>query len=408
MEAITKHNYEAFYLDYLEGNLNEIETAELFRFLDAHPDIKVELEDEDDLLSFQLHPESTAIDDKEDLKYFECQPDEVCLNNYQDWLVAKVEGDLSPEAIQKLDQFIADNDLAYEEKATFAAVLKPNEAEQFGLLDQLKQPLVAGNALAPLSLTTVDDWLVAQQEGLLNEVEQNALNAFVRDEQLEHEAKAMMMAVLKPNMNESFGDRSSLIKKPSAKLIPLFTRIISIAAVLTILFMAVNWQGGGEDARYISRQSDVIFIEPEHLDDDESILDLIKKSTEAPINDQPTKPKVKDNPIPKASFVAEEVVIPKVDTNQVTPQRVNQSEKEKVKVIKNQETIKPERNDLALSEPVAPKRPIRLKDKYKPITNTINNHTNLDVTYQQTDQSSEVEVTRFKIGRFSYERKRRR
>ena len=34
MEKITTYNYEAFYLDYLEGNLNENEQVMLFDFLD--------------------------------------------------------------------------------------------------------------------------------------------------------------------------------------------------------------------------------------------------------------------------------------------------------------------------------------------------------------------------------------
>ena len=44
MEQLNIHNYEAFYLDFLEGNLNEEETSQLFCFLDENPSLKIEVE----------------------------------------------------------------------------------------------------------------------------------------------------------------------------------------------------------------------------------------------------------------------------------------------------------------------------------------------------------------------------
>jgi hypothetical protein len=42
MERISIFNYEAFYLDYLEGRLNQEDSALLLLFLESHPELIVE------------------------------------------------------------------------------------------------------------------------------------------------------------------------------------------------------------------------------------------------------------------------------------------------------------------------------------------------------------------------------
>ena len=43
MSEINLHNYEAFFLDYLEGNLNEADQMALNDFLSKNPELKAEL-----------------------------------------------------------------------------------------------------------------------------------------------------------------------------------------------------------------------------------------------------------------------------------------------------------------------------------------------------------------------------
>ena len=45
MERISIFNYEAFYLDFLEGNLNEADTLVLMNFLEENPELKVDMDD---------------------------------------------------------------------------------------------------------------------------------------------------------------------------------------------------------------------------------------------------------------------------------------------------------------------------------------------------------------------------
>ena len=42
---IDKNNYEAFFLDYHEGNLSPQEVADLYLFLSQYPELKKEFED---------------------------------------------------------------------------------------------------------------------------------------------------------------------------------------------------------------------------------------------------------------------------------------------------------------------------------------------------------------------------
>ena len=44
MEKISIFNYEAYYLDLLEGNLSEEDTALLLDFLEQHPHLKLDHE----------------------------------------------------------------------------------------------------------------------------------------------------------------------------------------------------------------------------------------------------------------------------------------------------------------------------------------------------------------------------
>ncbi len=44
MNRITKHNYESYYLDYLEGNLKAEDVAALLLFLEQHPGLKCEFD----------------------------------------------------------------------------------------------------------------------------------------------------------------------------------------------------------------------------------------------------------------------------------------------------------------------------------------------------------------------------
>jgi hypothetical protein len=103
MEQLNRHNYEVFYLDFLEGNLNEEGTAQLLRFLDENPDLK--LEDE----NFEIIGTSIIqLDDsfKNDLKQLDFELDEVNQTTINSFLIAQFEHLLSTKKEKEVEAFL--------------------------------------------------------------------------------------------------------------------------------------------------------------------------------------------------------------------------------------------------------------------------------------------------------------
>lgn len=107
MSLITKNNYEAFLLDYVEGNLSPEHTAELMLFFENNPELKEDLE-EFDLLTLEVP--KTNLENKEALKIDE---DIITALTFDDFAIAEIE-DLNSK----------------EQSAAFAAFLKENPTQQ--------------------------------------------------------------------------------------------------------------------------------------------------------------------------------------------------------------------------------------------------------------------------------------
>jgi hypothetical protein len=137
MERISIFNYEAFYLDFLEGNLNEEDTALLFDFLEAHPELKLE---DDSLLV--LNTEQPVLEDtfKASLKQISFVEDKITAANAEQFMIAETEGLLSTEKIQELDSFIgADSSLRNTRNSYRSAHLKPDYRVVYSDKNSLKK-----------------------------------------------------------------------------------------------------------------------------------------------------------------------------------------------------------------------------------------------------------------------------
>lgn len=98
---INSENYEAFYLDYLEGNLQEDDVLDLFSFLNENPDLKVD--NEWPLL--ESNAVSLDVDFKNLLKA-DVLSEAISLNNIEFFLVAQKENQLNAQQLALLDQFL--------------------------------------------------------------------------------------------------------------------------------------------------------------------------------------------------------------------------------------------------------------------------------------------------------------
>ncbi|MGI8892602.1 MAG: hypothetical protein ACR2GN_03990, partial [Bacteroidia bacterium] len=132
MEKINKENYEAFFLDYYEGNLNRQKSEELFQFLELNPDLKTEFSAFE---NFSLEKEEIFFDDKNSL----IKP-EVNHFNYQNYLIAETEGDLNENEARALDNFIKLHPEYNKEKEIYRKLKStPDESVYFELQEKIKK-----------------------------------------------------------------------------------------------------------------------------------------------------------------------------------------------------------------------------------------------------------------------------
>ncbi len=100
------HNYEAFFLDFVEGRLDDASTLEMLAFLRKHPDLKAELESFSDI---RLESSDVIFKEKNQLRKFDFQNSHVTLNNFEDYCIAHYERLLSSTESEKLFNFLALN-----------------------------------------------------------------------------------------------------------------------------------------------------------------------------------------------------------------------------------------------------------------------------------------------------------
>jgi len=106
MVQINYHNYEEFFILYVDNELGMDERRMVEDFVQLHPDLKEELAL---LQEFKFIPEeSVAYPAKEEL----LQPskkDNIHLDNYEEWFVLYIDEELTPEQKTETEQFILNN-----------------------------------------------------------------------------------------------------------------------------------------------------------------------------------------------------------------------------------------------------------------------------------------------------------
>ncbi|MEY3438899.1 MAG: hypothetical protein RL265_1484 [Bacteroidota bacterium] len=106
MSKINLSNYEAFYLDFLEGNLGEDDTVLLHNFLESHPQLQVEKEK---FVSIDPGISTLELSFKSHLKTITFNETKITSENAEQFLIAAVEGLLSERKEKALRQFISAN-----------------------------------------------------------------------------------------------------------------------------------------------------------------------------------------------------------------------------------------------------------------------------------------------------------
>jgi hypothetical protein len=104
MNAITRHNYEEYFILYLDNELNAEDRRNVEAFVQLHPDLQDELEL---LLQSKLEPDtSISYSGKEEL-LFGNNGNDINLSNYDEWLTLYVDNELQPEQRTAVEQLAA-------------------------------------------------------------------------------------------------------------------------------------------------------------------------------------------------------------------------------------------------------------------------------------------------------------
>jgi hypothetical protein len=154
--SINRHNYEAWFLDYSEGTLSAEQVAELFLFLEQHPELKAELEAFENI---SLNDETYSFDEKQHLQKIEMSDEQ-----FEENCIADVEGIIPADEKEKLLQFTRQQKQKAHEYALFQKTRLPEE--EF-LFDE-KGFVLKDQSFVHTNTSHRDLMLVAYTEGWLS------------------------------------------------------------------------------------------------------------------------------------------------------------------------------------------------------------------------------------------------
>ena len=139
MKTIDKNNYEAYYLDFLEGRLNAQNTILLMTFLDQFPELRIDNE------LVTLEQKSIFLDEsyKQSLKQVLFEEELVTKSTINSFLIAQTENILSETKIREVELFIGHNpDYLIEQRLFQASHLKVNKEDVYKEKSSLKKTSV--------------------------------------------------------------------------------------------------------------------------------------------------------------------------------------------------------------------------------------------------------------------------
>ena len=136
---IDRNNYEACLLDYMEGTLDGKGRGALALFFRQNPDLRVDL---DGYESAHLMPDNNLVyEEKQLLKKLEVRRfGSIHQENYEEWIIAFLEGYLSPDGQNEFDGFVKLNPIVQQEIAAFKSTfLVPDQSVIYQAKEGLKK-----------------------------------------------------------------------------------------------------------------------------------------------------------------------------------------------------------------------------------------------------------------------------
>lgn len=139
---VSKENYEAYLLDYIEGNLSQTEIDMLLLFLDKNPTLKDELEGFEDIVLSPTQSNFNSLN----LNQVDTINDIITTNNFETFAISHLENDLSEKKENELLAVINSDKLL---KGQYLLILKTKLKADDSIVYQNKSSLKKAIPLFP-------------------------------------------------------------------------------------------------------------------------------------------------------------------------------------------------------------------------------------------------------------------
>ncbi|HPH82715.1 MAG TPA: hypothetical protein PL185_09075 [Flavobacteriales bacterium] len=226
MKKIDFTNYEAWLLDYAEGNLSAENTAELLLFLEQHPELKIDVEG---LMEFTLPAEEPV---KVDFKSSLLKDEADVKEHFEHLCLAYYDKSISSEEKNELDFILQQKPHWEKEFKAFGFTYFQSEPEiEFAAKASLKKQFQLEGSF--------DDQAVKAIEGLLSEDDRRAFEQSMEGDASKLYAwKAFQRTVLVKE-NLEFPAKDQLYQQVGGgRVMPIWTRWVAAAASIALLIGA--------------------------------------------------------------------------------------------------------------------------------------------------------------------------
>lgn len=233
---ISKNNYEAFFLDYHEGNLSAEEVAALLLFVEQHPELKQEFEEfENIVLDTDITPSFYA--DKSSLKKG------ISELNKEGYFINYIENTLNDTEQKLMADFLIQQPAAVSELEEYKkTIVKADNTITFENKSRLKKSVITttqtGNELI---LSEEDYLLIASTENILTKEKAEAANELLKTVEAQRLLKFYQQTKLKADKSIVFENKKAL-KRGNRKVIPFsyYAVAASIALLIGFFFIFKN------------------------------------------------------------------------------------------------------------------------------------------------------------------------
>jgi hypothetical protein len=235
---INRDNYEAYFLDYFEGQLSPEMVQEVLLFVELNPDLKniftdfeaVTLTSEDDIV----------FENKAGLKKNQVfATSQINDSNYEEFLIGETEGLLDTNQLSALDEFISINPQFENDRRLFGlAHLTADSEVVFEAKESLKQKAIPVGAI---TADTYETFFARELEGDLNADEKLQLTGFMEyNPQLEQERRLYKHTILAPDPEIVFGNKNLLRQSvtPVRRIVYYaLSAAASLALIMSVYFL---------------------------------------------------------------------------------------------------------------------------------------------------------------------------